>query len=288
MVINKKPLISILIPAYNQPTYTRECLESIFIQTGFTSDELEVIMVDDCSPDDLSDIGIEFANKYPNFHFERANKNRWMAGNWNYLLELKKWEYFIFLSNDDAFSSEKSLRTIYDALLKNDVDVCYGRYLCINENREFSEFIPHNKIKEENIFLDTYASQLKTHSISFGWILYKDFWFTYDVRAGMWADWEYNLQYLWNTKKVLLINSFTLLYRIHMNQGSSGMNYKNYIAASFYIIWKQFNISSIQRIRLYCHHIMAMCFLITVKSISALREAQFLVTLRKLYNKLYA
>lgn len=52
----------------------------------------------------------------------------------------------------------------------------------------------------------------------------------------MWADWDYNLQYLANTKKVLLINTTTLYYRVHSNQGSSGMNYRNYIKASFYII----------------------------------------------------
>lgn len=168
MDVNKKPLISILIPAYNQPDYTRECLESVFMQTGFTIDEVEVIMVDDFSPQDLTNLGMEFETKYPNFHFERARNNRGMAGNWNYLLQLKKGKYFIFLSNDDTFATPDALRTTYDALLNNQADVCYGKYLCINESNELSDFIPHRKIGNQDIFWDMYSPQLKRHSISFG------------------------------------------------------------------------------------------------------------------------
>lgn len=82
----KGPLLSILVPAYNYPEYTRECLESIFSQKGFDEKDIEVIMVDDASPQDLTDIGEEYAKKHKNFHFERNEINKGMAGNWNYLL----------------------------------------------------------------------------------------------------------------------------------------------------------------------------------------------------------
>ena len=43
------PLVSVIIPAYNQSQLLRELVESVLAQTGC---ELEILVVDDCSPDD--------------------------------------------------------------------------------------------------------------------------------------------------------------------------------------------------------------------------------------------
>ena len=45
--------LSIVIPVYNTALYLKECLESIINQT-YSS--LEIICVDDCSPDKSSEI----------------------------------------------------------------------------------------------------------------------------------------------------------------------------------------------------------------------------------------
>jgi glycosyltransferase involved in cell wall biosynthesis len=80
----------------------------------------------------------EYIKQYPDRHISyHKNPSRLgMVGNRNKLLELKKGEYFIFLSDDDKFYNQKSLRTIYDGLIKYNLDVCYGKYITFNENSE--------------------------------------------------------------------------------------------------------------------------------------------------------
>lgn len=54
------PLISVIIPVYNVEKYLRECLESVINQTY---KNLEIICVNDCSPDSSPEILEEYAKK---------------------------------------------------------------------------------------------------------------------------------------------------------------------------------------------------------------------------------
>lgn len=58
--MNKNPQVSILIPAYNSQLTLRECLASVLTQS---EDYLEVIVVDNASTDQTSDIIKEFQKK---------------------------------------------------------------------------------------------------------------------------------------------------------------------------------------------------------------------------------
>ena len=48
-MIEKKPLVSVLIPAYNHSEYIEECINSFIIQTYLN---LELIIINDGSTDD--------------------------------------------------------------------------------------------------------------------------------------------------------------------------------------------------------------------------------------------
>lgn len=254
--MENKILISVLIPTYNRPDYLKECLDSVLSQKWFWNSELEFIISDNSNNDDSKDILKKYIKDNPEIKiiYNKNKENLWMVWNFNKLLELKTWEYFIFLSDDDKFYHKGSLKILYDNLLKNNVDVCYWKYKTINSNDEIKDFIPHDKIWNEQFYYDSLKEQLDWHSISFGWILYKDFWYKYDKNAWLWCDWDFNIQYLVKNKKILLINENTLIYRIHKNQDSSNINYSNYLKSSIYIINKQ-NISFKLKIFFYLKHI---------------------------------
>ena len=93
-----KPLVSIAIPAYKS-TFLSEAIRSALNQ-DYTN--LELIVVDDCSPDDIKDIVNNFRD--PRITYIRNTVNLGhdsVAHNWNKCLELAKGDFFILLCDDD-------------------------------------------------------------------------------------------------------------------------------------------------------------------------------------------
>ncbi len=232
-----KPLISILVPTYNRLNYLKECLDSIVSQKWFLKSDLELIVSDNSDNDETKKFMNQYIKENNNWgiYYNKNNKNLWMVWNWNKLLELKKWEYFIFLSDDDKFYDENSLKILYDNLIKYNLDVCYWRYMCINELSIYSQFKPHNKVNNKDIYYDIFQEQIIWHTISFWWILYKSIWKVYDENFWNYADWDFNLNYLYNWKKIWLINKYTFLYKIHTNQNINSINV--FLDYKLYILW---------------------------------------------------
>lgn len=53
--------VSVIVPVYNVEKYIERCVRSLLSQT---LDELEIIFVDDCSPDNSVDIINKWLNKF--------------------------------------------------------------------------------------------------------------------------------------------------------------------------------------------------------------------------------
>lgn len=90
-----KPKVSIVIPVYNQFSYTYNCLKSILINSG-SSISYEVIIADDCSTDYVKNIekvvsGILVIHNEKNLRF---------LLNCNNAASKAKGEYILFLNND--------------------------------------------------------------------------------------------------------------------------------------------------------------------------------------------
>jgi len=57
------PKITVIVPVYNVAAYIERCAVSLFQQT---LDSLEILFVDDCSPDNSVEIIKDTLKKYPN------------------------------------------------------------------------------------------------------------------------------------------------------------------------------------------------------------------------------
>ena len=57
------PKVSVIVPVYNVEKYLGKCLESLGRQTY---ENLEIVLVDDGSPDSCGMLCEEFAGKHPN------------------------------------------------------------------------------------------------------------------------------------------------------------------------------------------------------------------------------
>ncbi|HEY0697793.1 MAG TPA: glycosyltransferase family 2 protein, partial [Micromonospora sp.] len=91
-------LISFVVPAYKVQGYLRECLDSILDQP-FT--DVEVIGVDDCSPDSTGEIFAEYAARDPRVKVVSLTQNVGLGEARNVGLDQATGEYVWFLDSDD-------------------------------------------------------------------------------------------------------------------------------------------------------------------------------------------
>ena len=94
----KKPLVSVLMPAYNAEKYIAEAIESILNQTY---ENFELIIADDASTDKTWSIICNYNNNDKRIVAVRNNKNLYIAGNRNKLVSLARGKYIAWQDADD-------------------------------------------------------------------------------------------------------------------------------------------------------------------------------------------
>lgn len=107
-------LISIIIPVYNVEKYIDRCMETVLNQTYR---KMEIILVDDGSPDRCGKICDEYAEKD---HRVRVlhKENGGLSSARNAGLKLAKGEYVLFVDSDDWIELDM-VEQLYDLLKKN-------------------------------------------------------------------------------------------------------------------------------------------------------------------------
>ena len=112
----KYPLISVIIPVYKVEKYLNQCVESVLTQS---LSDIEVILVDDGSPDNCPDMCDAYAAMDARIRVIHQ-KNLGLAGARNTGFRIAKGEYVAFLDSDDyvlpdAFAKLHAKAVEYDA-----------------------------------------------------------------------------------------------------------------------------------------------------------------------------
>ena len=101
--------VSVIVPVYGVEKYLRKCLDSLVMQT---CKEMEIIVVNDSSPDNCAEIIAEYEEKYPNVR-GLFKENGGLSSARNYGLEFAKGEYIGFIDSDDYAELD-----MYEKMLK--------------------------------------------------------------------------------------------------------------------------------------------------------------------------
>lgn len=88
--MNKEPMVSVIVPIYNVEKYLKRCIDSILNQTY---KNLEIILVDDGSPDKCPEICDEYAKKDDRI-IVIHNNNGGVSSARNAGLDIAKGKYF--------------------------------------------------------------------------------------------------------------------------------------------------------------------------------------------------
>lgn len=117
------PCVSIIVPVYKVERFLRRCLDSLLNQTY---QDLEVIMVDDGSPDQCPVICDEYAKKHPNF-FVIHKENGGLSSARQAGFEQAKGTYVLFVDSDDYIDS-RMVEELQKAIEKENAELSMCGY----------------------------------------------------------------------------------------------------------------------------------------------------------------
>ena len=101
----KRPLVSVLVACYNQARYVEECLDSLLNQTY---ENIEVIIIDDCSQDGSASVIQRWLAAHTfTATFFRHRQNQGICKTFNAALQRARGEYICVLAADDVYLPDK-------------------------------------------------------------------------------------------------------------------------------------------------------------------------------------
>ena len=144
--------VSVLVPVYNVENYIERCILSIFNQSY---DNLEIIIVDDCTPDNSMSVVQRIMDEYPKRQLQtkivRHEHNEGLAVTRNTGLDNATGDYVMFVDSDDWLDNN-TVSECMQIIEKEDVGVLVFNSIQVYNNfNKLTQFYSYNT-KEEYIY----------------------------------------------------------------------------------------------------------------------------------------
>ncbi|MBV4553013.1 glycosyltransferase family 2 protein [Pseudomonas sp. SWRI102] len=153
-MIDRTPLVSIIVPSYNHAAYIRECIESIIQQTY---KNIELIIIDDGSLDqselviaELSDLCSE---RFVRFE-ARHRPNKGLCATLNEAIEWCRGKYCSIIASDDLMLPEKTEMQVEYLEENLNCAAVFGQVTTINSESKVVN--AKKRIKKSYIFNDIF------------------------------------------------------------------------------------------------------------------------------------
>ena len=209
-------LVSVIMPAYNCASYIERSLDSALCQDV----PLEVIVINDCSKDNLDRVMQPYIND-SRVRYLKNERNMGVAETRNRGVSLARGEYIAFLDADDLWSKDKLRRQLELMREKNTVICSTARELMTPDGKLTGYIIP---VKEEYTYHDIKThNQINCSSVLIRTDVAKEFPMHHDDGHEDYLMW---LEVLKKYHRGCAINEPLLKYRISMT-GKSGTKWNS-------------------------------------------------------------
>lgn len=124
--------ISVIIPVYGVEAYLPACLDSVI---GQTYQNLEIILIDDASPDRCPRICDEYAQKDNRVRVIHRGKNGGLAAARNTGIEAAAGDYLFFADSDDWLAAD-AIQCLLENMKAYGADCCAGACVTVLQNTD--------------------------------------------------------------------------------------------------------------------------------------------------------
>lgn len=205
-----QPLISIIVPCYNQAQYLDECLQSILDQTF---QDWECIIVDDGSPDNTEEIAQKWVHKDIRFSYYKK-ENGGVASARNFGIEKSKGKWILPLDGDDKIGENYFSAAIEKFTEGFDLVYCYANYFgVINRKFDLPDYSFKTLLNFNIIFCSAFFNKEKLQNLRYD----------ESLLHGL-EDWEFWISYLSKNDKVFRLPETYFYYRIKETSRNQEIN----------------------------------------------------------------
>ncbi|MBQ1387592.1 glycosyltransferase [Candidatus Saccharibacteria bacterium] len=226
--MTNKPKVSIVVPIYNVEKYLRECLDSILAQT---LKDIEIIAIDDGSPDNCGKIIDEYAKKDKRLKAIHQ-KNSGYTTAVNKGIQLAKGEYIGIIESDD-WIEPNMYEVLYKNAKENNTDVTKGGFWKYNSTlpkKKQNEYYKNPskidlRLAPKTVFNITEWPQLLAFHASIWSSIYKSSFIKKiklaDTAGASYQDFPFMVEVLCKAKRISVVSDGFVHWRNDPDQGNS-------------------------------------------------------------------
>ncbi len=215
-------LLTVVIPVYNVEKYIAQCLESFLIPAIL--DNLEILVIDDGSPDQSASIVRTYADSYPNSIKLISKENGGHGSAINAGIQAASGKYFKIVDGDD-WVDKKALQHMVDFLKKNDCDLLYTHFCWVYEGTgeiRYEQKMPFSSVEYGKIYSFKEIAPktfIKMHNMTIRTELLKANFRAIDEKS-FYVDNEYILYPIPYINSVSFLDETVYMYRIGRSEQS--------------------------------------------------------------------
>lgn len=215
--------ISVVMSVFNNEDYLASAIESILSQT-FT--DFELIITDDASTDNSSQIINHYTKLDKRIVFKKNEHNIGLTKNLNSMLSIARGKYIARMDGDDICDCQRFEKQV-DILLKySDIDVVFTDVVLIDTegNKICKKWIPQSI--DRILSLMPIFSYIAHPSVMIRQDIFRRYG-VYDERYVVAQDWELWLRLIKNNINFYYLKLPLLHYRIHKNSITASRTYSH-------------------------------------------------------------